>query len=64
MRLLTTLSAVAMAGTFAVPASADIAAGKAKANAACAVCHGVQGGPPCRMRPTWRTSRKSTWSSS
>jgi len=41
MRLLTTLSAVAMAGTFAVPASADIAAGKA--NAACAVCHGVQG---------------------
>ena len=43
MRLLTTLCAVAMAGAFALPAAADMAAGKAKANAACAVCHGAQG---------------------
>lgn len=32
-----------LASALALPAAADIAAGKAKANMACAVCHGVQG---------------------
>ena len=43
MRLLTTLCAMATAGAFALPAAADVAAGKAKANATCAICHGAQG---------------------
>lgn len=40
MRVLTMLCVL---GMVSVPAAADIAAGKAKANATCAVCHGAQG---------------------
>ena len=39
------VAAILMAATvvFAGPAAADAAAGKAKAQAACAVCHGIDG---------------------
>ena len=46
MQMLTTTCAVGLISVFgfAFPAAAaDINAGKAKANAACAICHGVQG---------------------
>ncbi len=43
MRLLTMLCVMGMACASAAPAAADIAAGKAKAGATCAVCHGAQG---------------------
>ncbi|MDB5884884.1 MAG: cytochrome c family protein [Polaromonas sp.] len=43
MRILTLACAAGLAGALALPAAADIAAGKAKAGMACAVCHGAQG---------------------
>ena len=43
MRILTIACAAGLASVLAFPAAADIAAGKAKAGAACAVCHGAQG---------------------
>ena len=43
MRMLTLVCAAGLASALALPAAADVAAGKAKAGAVCAVCHGAQG---------------------
>ena len=43
MRNLTIACIAGLASILALPATADMAAGKAKADMACAVCHGVQG---------------------
>ena len=43
MRISTIACIAGLASALALPAAADIAAGKAKADMACAVCHGAQG---------------------